>query len=117
MRHLLLVLPLALALPAASLADTHEAPELTRAGYFALAPEVRSLYLAGLADGLDLAAAGAKNARLSAIAACLHGFDGDGLRDAIETAEPRLEWPDDTPAAGWAVATMIQVCQLQLPPE
>ena len=104
-------------MPAAALADSHEAPEFTRAGYFALQPEARSLYLAGLADGLDLAAAGAKSDRLSAIAACLHGFDGDGLRDAVETAEPVLTWPDETPAAGWAVATMIQVCQLQLPPE
>lgn len=120
MRRLLLALPFALPLALASpaaLADAVTEPELTVGGYLALAEGERALYLAGLADALDYAAAGKASDNLRLVATCVHGFDRETLREAIDGAEPRLDWPDESSAAAWAVATMIQVCQLQMPPE
>jgi hypothetical protein len=96
------------------------APEHTLETFQALPEAERTAYVAGLADALDLAAAmpGASE-RLRAVAGCTNGFDAAALRGAVEAGPEGMavKWDASAPAAGWFVATMILVCQLQLPPE
>jgi hypothetical protein len=106
----LLPLPLAAQAPDA---------ELTLGQYQALDEQQRTLYIAGLSDMLDAAAAMApRHGRLPVIAACTHGFAATELRQAVEAGAPdmQIKWADTAPAAQWFVQTMILVCQLQLPP-
>ena len=121
MRRLLLAAPalLALAFASPALADTVGAPEFTIESYGALPEGERALYLAGLADGLDAAAAMTGNKRLTIIAACTNGFDRETLRQVVEegAVDIEMKWAPDSPAASWFIQTMILVCQLQLPPE
>ncbi|HKY93822.1 MAG TPA: hypothetical protein VJL84_00900 [Kiloniellales bacterium] len=108
----LTILPLPLA------AETGQS-KFTIASYEALSVEQRMVYIAGLADMLDLAAALAPdNSRLPVLAECTHGFGRDQLLSALEAGatETSSRWTPDAPAAAWFVDTMIYVCQLQLPP-
>jgi hypothetical protein len=101
------------------LAAQSAAPELTLGQYQALDEQARTLYIAGLADMLDVAAAMApRNTHLPVIAACTHGFAAADLRQAVEAGAPdiQMKWADTAPMAQWFVQTMILVCQLQLPP-
>jgi len=121
MRRLLLAAPalLTLALASPASADEVGAPEFTIERYGALSEGERALYLAGLADALDAAAAMTGNKRLTIIATCINGFDREALRQAVEAGAVDIEmkWAPDSPAANWFIQTMIMVCQLQLPPE
>ena len=122
MRRLLLAAPalLTLAFASPALADAVVgAPEFTIESYGALPEDERALYLAGLADGLDAAAAMTGNKRLTIIAACTNGFDRETLRQVVEegAVDIEMKWAPDSPAASWFIQTMILVCQLQLTPE
>ncbi len=100
-------------------ADETPTSKLSLESYQALDEAGRTLYVAGLADALDAAAAMTHNQRLTIIAACTHGFAADTLRETVERGDPNMmiKWAADTPAANWFIQTMILVCQLQLPPE
>lgn len=105
----LLLLPLA-----AQASDT----EFTIDSFVALSVEQRSIYVAALADALDLAAAMApENSHLPVLAECTHGYGRDALLSALDAGgrETASEWTGDAPAALWFVDTMIYVCQLRLP--
>lgn len=122
MRRLLLtpVLLLAAACAQPTVAEAPPpTPELTLEDYFLLSEGERRLYVAGLADALDAAAAMTKNQRLTLIATCTNGFEAEALRQAVEAGPPdiQIKWAADTPAANWFTHTMTLVCQLQLPPE
>lgn len=94
-------------------------PEFTLGQYQALTEAERTLYVAGLSDMLDVAALMApNNTHLPPIAACTRGFGRDELRAQVErgAAHIKMKWAETAPAAAWFVTTMIQVCQLQLPP-
>ena len=118
LKGLLLACAFALALPLAAAADGETpAAKVTWEGYYALSETERVAYLAGLSDALDLAASDSGDERLTAIAACLHGFSAAELRLIVEDAEqmPKIKWPATASAASWVVNGMIWVCQLQLP--
>jgi hypothetical protein len=119
MKHSLAALALGLTLlPLPLAADTAKA-ERTIASYQAMSVEERLVYIAGLADMLDRAAALAPaNSHLPVLAECTQGFGQDELLSALEAAgnETRSEWSPDASAAVWFVDTMIYVCQLQLQP-
>ncbi|HKY93823.1 MAG TPA: hypothetical protein VJL84_00905 [Kiloniellales bacterium] len=109
----LVLLPLPLA------AQEPADPEFTLGQYQALSEADRTLYVAGLSDMLDAAAAMAPdNTHLPPIAGCTHGYGRDDLRSAAEegAAHIKMKWSENAPAASWFVTTMIHVCQLQLPP-
>jgi hypothetical protein len=119
MKHRLAALALGLAVLPLPLAAETAAPERTIASYQAMSVEERRVYLAGLADMLDSAAALAPdNSRLPLLAECTQGFGDDELLSALEAGanETRSEWAPDASAAVWFVDTMIYVCQLQLQP-
>lgn len=105
--------------PPALSAEPVTDPEFTLEQYQALTIAERTLYIAGLADMLDAAAAMAPHdKRLPLIAACTHGFGRDDLISAVEAGASHIQmkWAATAPAAEWFIVTMINVCQLQLPP-
>ena len=117
MKHTLAALALALA-PLPAVADDSGA-ERTIATYQSMSVADRTVFLAGLADMLDKAAALApNNDHLPLLAECTQGYRDDELLSAVEAAatETRTEWETDDSAAVWFVDTMIYVCQLQLAP-
>jgi hypothetical protein len=120
MKRSFAVLTFALSLlPVPLAAQAPADPEFTLGQYQALTIEQRTLYIAGLADMLDAAAAMApSNNRLPIIAACTHGFGRDDLMSAVEAGAGHIQmkWAETAPAAEWFITTMIYVCQLQLPP-
>jgi len=119
MKRTLAVLALCLCtLPLTAVANVGS-PEITIDSYAAMSVEQRMIYVAGLADTLDLAAAMAPdNQTLGDLAECTHGFGRDQLVSALEAGakETASEWTVDAPASIWFVDTMIYVCQLQIPP-
>jgi hypothetical protein len=101
--------------PAAGTAD----PRYSLDSFAAMEAEQSMIYVAGLADMLDLAATLAPdNSRLPVLADCTHGFGRDQLLSALEAGgrENASNWTGDAPAAVWFIDTMIYVCQLQLSP-
>lgn len=117
MKRRLAVLALGLAILPLPLAA--EGAKNTIASYQAMSVEQRVIYIAGLADMLDMAAAMAPdNSHLPVLAECTDGFGRGQLLSALEAGatETASEWEPDAPAAVWFIDTMIYVCQLQLAP-
>lgn len=117
MRSRLAALALGLAILPLPLAA--EAAQNTIASYQAMSVEQRVIYIAGLADMLDMAAALAPdNSHLPVLAECTNGFGRGELLSALEAGATQTasQWTTDAPAAVWFVDTMIYVCQLQLAP-
>jgi hypothetical protein len=81
----------------------------------AMSPERQADYLAGVADGLNLATAWPAD-RIRMLAACVAGFDANALADIYRrrSAEPRWQdLPADEPVSALFGLIMAEECQLQ----
>jgi hypothetical protein len=102
----------AAAAPAAASAPPR--PAITGEELAAMTTERQADYLAGVADGLNLAAAWPAD-RVRMLAGCVAGFDGEALAEIYRrrSAEPRWQsQPADEPISAQFALIMAEECQL-----